>query len=85
MKQKKAEQKDISDKLRDAIEGLRKDTTRVEIWATALRSFAQPIPDYRPNPKFELGQPVATGSLAEKDSEKQPGTEPGTTRERPCK
>ncbi len=43
-----------------------KDVTRVEIWATALSTFTQPVPDYRTDPKFELGQPVETGPLAEK-------------------
>jgi hypothetical protein len=58
----------INEKLHEAIDGLRKDVTRVEIWATALSTFAQPVPDYRPNPKFELGQPVETGTLAENDN-----------------
>lgn len=58
----------INEKLHEAIDGLRKDVTRVEIWATALSTFAQPVPDYRPNPKFELGKPVETGPLAENDN-----------------
>ena len=58
----------INERLHEAIDGLRKDVTRVEIWATALSTFAQPVPDYRPNPEFELGQPVETGSLAENDN-----------------
>jgi hypothetical protein len=58
----------ISEKLHEAIDGLRKDVTRVEIWATALSSFAKPVPDYRPNPKFELGQRVEAGKLAENDN-----------------
>jgi hypothetical protein len=67
MARKKAGPETVSDKLHEAIDGLRKDVTRVEIWATALSTFSQPVPDYRPNPKFELGQPVETGRLAEKD------------------
>ena len=58
----------ISEKLHDAIDGLRKDVTRVEIWATALSTFAKPVPDYRPNLKYDLGQPVRTGKLAENDN-----------------
>ena len=46
---------DISERLHKALEGLRKDVTRVEMWATALASFSQPVPDYRPDPKYELG------------------------------
>lgn len=62
---KKAGREAVSERLHEAIEGLRKDATRVEIWATALSTFTQPIPDYRMDPKFELGQPVDTGRLAE--------------------
>ena len=47
---------EINNRLHEAIDGLRKDVTRVEIWATALGSFSQPVPDYSPNQKFELGQ-----------------------------
>jgi DNA-directed RNA polymerase sigma subunit (sigma70/sigma32) len=46
----------INEHLHEAIDGLRKDVTRVEIWATALSSFAQPVPDYSPSTKFDLGQ-----------------------------
>jgi hypothetical protein len=56
----------INETLHKAIGGLRKDVTRVEIWATALSSFAKPIPGYRPNPKYELGQPIEPADLAEK-------------------
>jgi len=56
----------INETLHNAIGGLRKDVTRVEIWATALSSFGKPIPGYRPNPKYELGQPIEPGDVAEK-------------------
>jgi hypothetical protein len=58
----------VNEKLHEAIDGLRKDVTRVEIWATALSTFAKPVPDYHPNPKYELGQPVDTRDLAENDN-----------------
>ena len=58
----------ISEKLHEAIDGLRKDVTRVEIWATALSTFAQPVPDYRPDPKYQLGKPVNSGALAKNDN-----------------
>ena len=48
---------DISKRLQKAIDGLRKDVTRVEVWATALGTFSQPIPDYKPDEKFTLGTP----------------------------
>ena len=56
MTKSKNGQEQINDRLHQAIEELRKDLTRVEIWATALGSFAQPVPDYRPNEKFRLGK-----------------------------
>ncbi|MGE3988033.1 hypothetical protein [Pseudorhodoplanes sp.] len=56
MARKKSGPEDISDKLHEAIDGLRKDVTRVEIWATALATFSQPVPEYRLNAKFELGK-----------------------------
>ena len=36
----------IEERLREAIDTLRVDATRVELWATALSGFARPIPDY---------------------------------------
>lgn len=71
----------ISEKLHEAIDGLRKDVTRVEIWATALSTFAKPVPDYRPNPKHELGQPVETGKPAENDNTEPAGHDRGKTSE----
>jgi hypothetical protein len=68
MARKKAGQDQISEKLHEAIDGLRKDVTRVEIWATALSTFAKPVPDYKPNPKYQLGQPVETRDPAENDT-----------------
>ena len=53
---------EINDRLHEAIDGLRKDVTRVEIWATALGSFSQPVPDYSPSKKFELGDDRGTGT-----------------------
>lgn len=65
----------ISEKLHEAIDGLRKDVTRVEIWATALSTFSQPVPDYRPNPKYQLGQPAETDKLAGNDNRDTPDDE----------
>jgi|GEM_PF-1635962 len=45
---------EINERLHEALDGLRKDVTRVEIWATALGSFSEPVPDYSPSKKFEL-------------------------------
>lgn len=45
---------DIREHLQDAVEGLRKQLVRVEIWASALDGFSKPIPDYQPDSKFLL-------------------------------
>jgi hypothetical protein len=71
----------ISEKLHEAIDGLRKDVTRVEVWATALSSFAKPVPDYRPNPKYELGQPRETEKRAENDKPEPAKNESGKASE----
>jgi hypothetical protein len=34
--------------LQEAIDRLRADLVRVEIWASALNGFSRPIPDYQP-------------------------------------
>jgi hypothetical protein len=47
---------EISKRLNKAIDELRKDVTRVEIWATALGSFSRPVPDYQPDEKHRLGK-----------------------------
>lgn len=47
---------EINERLQDAIDGLRKDVTRVEVWATALGTFARPVPEYQPDEKYRLGQ-----------------------------
>lgn len=73
MTEKKTGRDVVSERLHKAIEGLRKDVTRVEIWATALFTFSQPIPDYRADPKFELGQPLDTGPLTENEAREEPG------------
>jgi len=46
---------EINERLQDAIDGLRKDVTRVEVWATALGTFSKPVPDYQPDEKHRLG------------------------------
>ena len=38
----------ITRQLHEAIDRLRADLTKVEIWADALDVFARPIPDYYP-------------------------------------
>lgn len=50
------DQDKIVRRLHEAIDQLRRDATRVEIWAAALGSFAQPVPEYLPDDKFLLGR-----------------------------
>ena len=38
----------IARRLQDAVDELRVNVARVELWASALTSFAEPIPEYRP-------------------------------------
>jgi hypothetical protein len=38
----------IERQLQEAIDRLRADLVRVEIWASALNGFARPIPEYQP-------------------------------------
>jgi hypothetical protein len=45
----------IEAKLREAIDTLRVDAARVELWAEALQGFAQPVPDYDLVAKYRLG------------------------------
>ncbi|MFN3348305.1 hypothetical protein [Pseudorhodoplanes sp.] len=68
--------KDPAERLQEAIDGLRKGVTKVEVWAAALSAFSRPIPDYRPHPKYELGQQVQTPDFSDSNSESDPGTAP---------
>jgi hypothetical protein len=38
----------------EALERLRKDLDRMELWAGALGSFAHPVPEYRPGDEHLL-------------------------------
>jgi hypothetical protein len=38
----------VAKRLQEALERLRDDVARVEIWAGALGCFAEPVPDYDP-------------------------------------
>jgi hypothetical protein len=47
--------------LQDAVEALRRDMNRVELWAGALSSFTKPIPDYgHGQTRFDLSAPAGT-------------------------
>jgi hypothetical protein len=43
----------------EALERLREDLDRMELWATALGSFAHPVPEYRPGEDRHLLKPLA--------------------------
>ena len=65
MTDRKTGREDVNERLHKAIAGLRSNITRVEIWATALFTFSQPIPGYEPDPRYELGQPVKSGRMGQ--------------------
>jgi len=46
----------VARNLENAIERLQEDLARIEIWASALGCFSQPIPDYKPDDDFMLPQ-----------------------------
>ncbi|MGB6538207.1 MAG: hypothetical protein WBF58_19840 [Xanthobacteraceae bacterium] len=45
---------EIVDNLVEALEQLRLDLDRVELWAGALGCFQAPVPDYQPSNKYLL-------------------------------
>jgi hypothetical protein len=45
---------EIRERLQDAIDELRIQLARVEIWADALDGFSRPIPNYKPDSRFLL-------------------------------
>lgn len=45
----------------DALERLREELDRVELWAAALGHFQQPIPDYQPRNDYML-PPASIGA-----------------------
>jgi hypothetical protein len=42
----------------EAIERLREDLDRMELWATTLGNFARPVPEYRPGDDRYLLKPL---------------------------
>jgi hypothetical protein len=45
---------DIRKHLQDAINDLRRQLTRVEMWASALDGFSRPVPRYQADTEFLL-------------------------------
>ena len=43
-------QEDLARHLGDSVERLQKQVEKVEFWASAVTGFAQPVPDYEPDP-----------------------------------
>jgi len=49
---------DIRERLQDAINEMRIQLARVEIWADALDGFSRPVPAYKPDERYLLpGKP----------------------------
>jgi hypothetical protein len=46
----------IEERLHEAIDTLRADIARVELWAYALLGFSRPVPGYDADEKFRLGR-----------------------------
>jgi hypothetical protein len=46
----------IVDNLIEALEHLREDLNRVELWVAALGQFQAPVPDYEPSNQYILPQ-----------------------------
>ena len=44
----------ISERLQESLARLREDIDRVELWAGALESFSQPIPEYDAAQRYRL-------------------------------
>jgi hypothetical protein len=42
----------VERQLQEAIDRLRADLVRIELWACALNGFSRPIPDYQPAEKL---------------------------------
>ncbi len=55
----------ISRRLQESLARLRKDIDRVELWAGALESFSQPIPEYQPTRDYELPEDSDPESASE--------------------
>lgn len=48
--------------LMEALEQLRQDLDKVEMWAAALNHFQRPAPQYEPNNQYILPPPSQSGS-----------------------
>ncbi len=46
----------------DALERLREDLDRVELWTVALGCFQQPVPEYEPGDRYLLSSKVSAKS-----------------------
>jgi len=45
----------------EALERLREDLDRMELWAAALGSFQHPVPEYRPSDRHLIRPPRPAG------------------------
>jgi hypothetical protein len=52
----------IANRLQEAIDELRADVAKVELWASALMTFAEPIPEYSPSRQFAFDRTRATAA-----------------------
>ncbi len=47
---------DLGRRLQDAIDEMRRQLVKVEIWAGAVEGFSKPVPSYQPDRKYLLPQ-----------------------------
>jgi hypothetical protein len=59
-------------RLQDAIDELHTDVARVEMWASALATFSQPIPDYSQSKWREFDRASGTDRSAAADRPAKP-------------
>ena len=62
----------ITHQLQEAIDRLRTDLVRVEMWANALDVFAHPIPEYDPSAEG-LGRHLMPSQRAKISNSNEPG------------
>jgi hypothetical protein len=54
----------------EALERLRQDLDRVELWTAALGCFQQPVPEYEPGDRYLLSSKLAAKVSSESDGQR---------------
>ena len=56
-------QQHLARRLADSIDRLHKEVEQVELWASAVSGFTQPVPDYDPRANVVVGAPQIGATL----------------------